>query len=179
MPLSIGSRAIGTHALFFRDGDAYTVPGAGTAGRNAKPGASDPAWINVGIISESSDQRETTELEVHAPSPGLKRLYDVVEVLDKLTIKFTVDEVSPLAMEVLYRSLPLTAASTQFNPLEGKTKKGWLKLQRYDQNDVAVLIADLFVHLKVASEVNFGGSELAKIPFEAKVLHSIYNTCTL
>src|SRR5437867_13369495 len=135
MGLSIAPYVLGSHAFFFRDGDAYTVPGAGTASRTAKPGATDPQWIYLGIIEEASDQLEDNEIEVYAPSPGRLRLWDIINTKDKLGFKFTTSELGPLALETLYRTLPLTSASTQFNPLEGNTKKGWLKLQRYDQGD--------------------------------------------
>ena len=98
---------------------------------------------------------------------------------DKLSLKFKVSELSALAIETLYRTLSLTSASTQFNPLEGKTKKGWLKFQRYDQGDAVTLVMDTFCRLKVDGDVSFGGSDLTKVGFEALVLHSIYNTGTL
>lgn len=170
---------IGSHAFFFRDGDSFSLPAPGTAGRTSKPGATDTGWVDLGIISASSDQREAEEIQVFAPSPGRKRLYDVIETKDNLTLKFTCDEIGPFGMEMLYKTLKLTTASTQFNPLEGATKKGWLKLQRYNQDDTQVLVLDLFVHLKVAAEVAFSADGLAQVQFEAKVLHSTLNTGTL
>lgn len=170
---------IGSHVFFFRDGDSYTSPTSGTASRTSKPGESDTGWVDLGVISASSDTRESEEIEIFAPTPGRKRLYDVVEIKDKLNIKFTTDELGPLGLEVLYKTLKLTSASTQFNPLEGATKKGWLKIQRYTQDDTQILVMDVFVHLKVASEVSYSGDGLAQVSFEAKVLHSTLNTATL
>lgn len=179
MGLALASYILGSHAFFFREGDPYTVPAAGTAGRNAKPGATDPAWIDLGVIEEASDSLESTEIEIYAPTPGRLRLYDSIETKDKLTLKFTTSELSAFAIETLYRTLALTSASAQFNPLEGKPKKGWLKCQRYDQTDAQRIVLDTFVRLKVAGDVNMGGGELVKVPFEAVVLHSTLNTGTL
>lgn len=170
---------LGTHAFFFRDGDAFTVPTAGTAGRESKPGATDAGWVDMGVISESSDSLDSTEVEIYKPAPGRLRLYDVLSTKDKLTVKFTTDEFGPLSVEALYRTLKLTSASTQFNPLEGIPKKGWLKLQRYDQDDNQRMVLDLFVRLKISGDVSMGGADLVKPQFEALVLHSTLNTGTL
>lgn len=179
MSLSIAPYIIGTHAFFFRNGDAYTVPGAGTCGRESKPGAADPAWIDLGVIEESSDNLDDSKIEVYRPGPGRLRLWDVLSTKDKLMVKFTCSELGPLAVETLYRTLALTEASSQFNPLEGVVKKGWLKIQRYDQADAQRVILDLFVMLSISGDLNFGGGELVKPQFEAMVLHSTLNTGTL
>jgi hypothetical protein len=179
MAMTLAAMMLGTHAFFFRDGTAYTVPGAGTAARESKPGATDPAWIDMGVVAESSDSLEDTEIEIYKPAPGRLRLYDVLSTKDKLTVKFTTEEFGPFSVEALYRTLALTSASTQFNPLEGIPKKGWLKLQRYDQDDNLRVVLDLFVRLKIAGEVSMGGADLVKPQFECMVLHSTLNTGTL
>jgi hypothetical protein len=178
MALATGSYVFGQHAFFFRDGDAYTVPGAGTASRTAKPGETDPAWMNLGIVEEASDGLEDTEIEIFAPTPGRLRLYDVINTKDKLNLKFTTSELSAVAVETLYRTLSLSPSSTQFNPLEGKTKKGWLKIQRYDQGDAQRIVMDLFCRLKVTGDTPMHG-DLVKVTWEAAVLHSTLNTATL
>src|SRR5436190_23748101 len=121
MGMSIGTKVLGTHVLFFREGDNVTVAGSGgtgAAGRNRKPGPTDPLWVDLGVIEESSDNLTDTEIEVYAPTPGRLRLYDVIAVKDKLALKFTTSEFGFIHAEILYRTLALTAASTQFNPLE-------------------------------------------------------------
>jgi hypothetical protein len=169
---------LGTHIFFFRDGDAFTVPAVGTAGRNAKPGATDPKWIDLGVIEDSEDQRESEDIKIFAPSPGRIRKYDVIESKDELKLSFTTKEASPLVLEVLYKTLPLDGASAQFNPLEGQTKKGWVKAQRYGQDDQQRLVLDVFVRLKITNAVKMGGA-LLEATFEAEVLHSTLNTGTL
>ena len=179
MPLTAAPRIIGTHGLFFRDGTAHTVPSAGTTSRTVKPGAGDPAWINFGILSAFTVASNADIVDVHACVPGKKVLYDRIENKMGLMFKFTADELSAFSMEVLYRTLALTSASTQFNPLEGFTTKGWLKFQQYDQNNALVNVVDGFVHLKVSGDVEGGGEGLAKVSFEATLLHSTLNTGTL
>ena len=71
-----------------------------------------------------------------------------------------------------------TSASTQYNPLEGATKKGWLKLQQYNQTDAQVNTMDVYVQIKVSGEISFADN-LVTAQFEARVLHSILNTGTL
>lgn len=170
---------LGSHANFFPDGLAFTVPGAGTASRTSKPGATDPAWINLGVVDGATDSPvESEKIDIFASSPGVKRLYDRLETKLMRKGKLKVKELSPLALRIIYRTLHLTEASTQFNSLEGILVKGWLKLQRYDQTDTIRITEDLFVHLEVVSDIEMDGG-LAEVEFEYTVLHSTLNTGTL
>ena len=178
MPLTTGSIIVGSHANFFRDGDAFTVPSAGTASRSSKPGATDTSWIDLGIIQDVGVTHEMDEREVYAPTPGKLRLYDIIATKDRLSLKLTLSEMSPLAFELLFGTLALTSNSTQYNPLEGLTKKGWLKLQQYNQSDSALNVLDVFCHLKVDGEVKFDDN-IVNVSLMARVLHSTLNTGTL
>jgi len=175
MALSTRPLIAGIHAFFFADGAAFTVPEAGTAGRSSKPGAADAAWVDLGIIREGSITGDREAVEIFAPLPGRKRLYDVLETKAKLTVAMTLDEVSPKAVEWLFGSDTLTGASTQFNPLEGVTKKGWLKVQIYDEKDALTITVDLYVHIRVNGAVSLGDQQVS-FPVEAMVLHSTLNT---
>jgi hypothetical protein len=179
MAFTLQPYVIGTHALFFRDGDTYTVPSAGTASRIAKPGPTDTGWMDMGIIEEASDNLTDNEIKIFAATPGRQRLYDIINVKDELVIKFTTSEVGLIHIETLYRTNKLSTGTDQFNPLEGSTKKGWLKLQRYDQRDASRLVMDVFCRLKIASDVGMGGGDLTKPQFEAAVLHSVLNVGVL
>ena len=176
--MTTGSVIYGNHAFFFRDGAAFTVPSAGTAGRAAKPGAADTSWIDLGIVSELNVQHDREQREVFAPTPGVLRLYDVIETKRNMKITATCMEMSPMAFELIFGTLALTSASSQYNPLEGTTKKGWLKIQQYDQNDALANTLDIYVHIKVTGEINFG-ENIVTVPIEASVLHSTLNTGTL
>jgi len=170
---------LGTHWLFFPESVAYTVPGAGTCARESKPGATDPAWIYVGIIEDSEDEPvQEEEIPIFRASPG--RLVKYRNLSTKVTQKgsATCKSLSALALQVLYRTDALTTASTQFNRLAGKKVQGWLKRQIYDGNDAAVIVEDIFVELKVKSAVKVGGG-LAEVNFEYEVLQSTLNTATI
>ena len=82
------------------------------------------------------------------------------------------------AFELVFGTLALTSASTQFNPLEGVTKKGWFKLQQYKQDDTIFNTVDVFCAVKIASEVNFSDN-IVQCELEVRTLHSIYNTGTI
>jgi hypothetical protein len=159
----------GLHINFYRDGTAFTVPSAGTAGRNAKPGASDPGWVYLGKILEGTANPEVEEREVHAAVPGAIRLYDVVEVSRELTLEFTCQELNPLAIEAAFGTQALTAASTQFNPLAGTGIKGWLKVQSYDSYQNLVMTVDLYCHIKLNGGLEFN-RDLVNPDFTAQVL---------
>jgi hypothetical protein len=178
MPLTTGSFIIGSHANFFRDGDSFTVPSSGTASRSAKPGSADTGWIDVGIVQDVGITHDMDEREVYAPTPGKLRLHDVIATKDRLSLKLTLNEMSPLAFELLFGTLALTSASTQYNPLEGLTKKGWLKVQQYNQSDAAFNVLDVYCHLKVDGEVRFDDN-IVNVSLMARVLHSTLNTGTI
>lgn len=171
MPLATRPIVIGVQARFFRDGAAFTVPTAGTAGRAAKPGAADNGWIDLGVINEGSINPEADTIEVFAPKPGRKVLHDVVRTKAKTTIKLTLQEMSPLAFELVHRSAPLTGVSTTYTPMAVLGRKGWLELQLADQDDVIVSLGYFYVHLTVAGEVSMADG-LATVPVEAMVLDS-------
>ena len=156
------------------------VTQTGTAGRMSKPGANDANWVSLGVIEDSNDTLEPGEAkEVWRPSPGKLILFDQIRVKPKVTFKFTCGELSPFHVEVMYRTLKLDSTSTQWNPMEGVAKQGWLKLQRYDHNDQLRMVLDHWVELSVTGDVNMGGNDPVKPQFEAVGLYSPYNTGTL
>lgn len=176
------ARAIGNHLWFFRDGSAYTVPSSGTASRTAKPGATDPAWIDCGVTSGLQiNPTKGSVSEIWAPSPGKLRLWDEVEIKAGIEITFTCEEMSPLAFEQVVGSLALTGSSTQYNPTEGGfLKKGWLHLQQYDQNDALFNTLQLFANLKANGAVDWASDNShVKVPLRAAILHSTLNSGTL
>jgi hypothetical protein len=180
MALTKAPYTLGSHAFFFPDGATWTASGGGTSSRTAKPPAADAAWINLGIVVGATESPiESEKIDIFAPTPGVLRKYDVVETKRQRKGKLKVKELSPLALQILYRTLALTESSTQYNTLEGKLVKGWLKVQRYDQNDSIRITEDLFVVLEVVSDVEMGGDGLAEVEFEYDVLHSTLNTGTL
>lgn len=172
---------VGNHARFFRDGDVFTLPGpGGTAGRAARPNPEDTGWIDLGAIVELSIEKAQEEREVWAPNPGRLELKDVVETRRALTAKFTAQEMGPLAFELLYGLDPLDQAlvTADYVALAGDTKKGWLEIKQYDQDDQAVNTLYAYVHLKVAGEIAFN-DQLVSFPIEARQLISTLNEGTL
>jgi hypothetical protein len=170
MPLPLAPVVIGTQARFFRDG-SFTLPAPGTAGRGVKPGAGDPKWVTLGVIAEAGSNPQQEEIEVWAPNPGRKVLYDVIHTKGQNTIKLTLQEFGPFVLEMIERSAALDDASTTFAPLESLTKRGWLELKLYNHADSVITEAYYYVVLKVAGEVNYGDA-LVTVPIEARVLHS-------
>jgi len=64
---------IGSHAYFFRDGDAITVPAAGVSGRGVKAGGADPLWLDLGVLSDvgvTPSQEETGSLRAATGEAG-------------------------------------------------------------------------------------------------------------
>lgn len=176
--MNTGAVIYGNHGFFFKDGGSYTVPSSGTAGRNAKPGAADTAWVDMGIIEKATVQHNRDTKDIFAPTPGVLRMHDRVETKRQIIFKLTGVEMSPLMFEMLFGTLSLTSASTQYNPLEGGTKRGWIKIQQYDQTDTLRNTVDMFCHIQIDGEVSFS-DDIVKADYTCTGLHSIYNTGTL
>lgn len=182
MSLSIKTLALGAHAFFFREGDAFTLPGpGGNAAADAKPDADDDGWIDVGTIESFEDSiADEDEKKVYRPAPGHLVVKDVITTKQGMEFKFTSNELGPLALEAFYRTTQkLDGTSTQFNPLSGVPRKGWLKLQRYDHEDNLVLVADLWVRLKVTGGMKGGNGDLVMPEFSAYLLYSALNTAAI
>ncbi|HZV33855.1 MAG TPA: hypothetical protein VFB72_04695 [Verrucomicrobiae bacterium] len=174
-----GSIIVGSHVYFFRDGDAITVPGAGTSGRNSKAGAADPNWNDLGIIASVDVDAKSEDRTVYAPTPGRLRRYDVHTTKNDLDVDLDLEEMSPIVWEILFGTLPLTSVSTQYNPLASPSKKGWVKLQQYrGDNDASFNTVDIYCKLKIKSAVKMA-DDIIKTSLTCEVLHSIYNTGVL
>lgn len=174
------SLIIGNHAYFVLDGTAFTLPSSGTVSRTSKPGATDTSWRYLGILQDLSVQNNKETRDIFAPTPGSLRLWNRMETKRMLGVKFTALEMSTTAWEHIFGTLQLatSGASLQYNPLEGATKRGWLKIQQYSGTDALVNTVDLYVHLAVNGEVQFN-DQVVPVQFEAMALHSTLNTGTL
>lgn len=175
--MTTGPRIVAAHLFLAREGAAFTLPAPGTVGRESKPGATDTSWVSIGIIEDLEISREADQKEIMAPVPGRRVRYDMREVGAKLNLKWTCQEVSPMAIELVTGATALTGASTQFNPLEAGTKKFWAKIQAYDDTDTFLTAVDVFGVLTLPS-LAFN-SELVKPAMEFAVIHSTLQTGTL
>jgi hypothetical protein len=177
--MQTGPRTLGNHAYFFRDGTPFNVPAAGVASRTAKPGADDPGWIDLGVIGNLSITPESSEDEIFAPSPGTLELYEVIENKRKRTIKFDCEELSFLSFELALHTKPQSVAGGQYNPGSGKTVKGWLKVEQYDQStdddSDPTNEFDSYVHLKLDGDLKCDDNHV-KTGIVAKCLRSNLNT---
>lgn len=172
---------IGAHGFFFPDQAAFTVPGAGTSSRTAKPGAADPAWFDVGVSDWAFAPQNKIE-DFKAPSPGARMLYDKITVEKGLKLKGKWMEMSNLVYQMLLGTLALPTSPTaggQYNPLEGDpVVRGWLQLQQYNQANSLINTLDVFVAMVIPGELAFD-DKLVDVQVEADVLFSTLNTGTL
>ena len=180
--MNTAPRILGSHVYFFRDGEAFTVPAAGNASRTIKPGADDPEWIDFGVVNNLSVSPESSVEEIYAPSPGSLELYDVIENKRKRTIKFDCEELSFLAFELAFHTKPLSTTGGQYNPGAGKTLKGWLKIEQYDQTadeeSEPLNVVDLYVHLKLDGDLKCDENHV-KTSLQALSLRSPQNSGNL
>lgn len=181
MSLVIGPYAIGSHAWFFEEGAAYSLPDAGVAAVDALPGADDEGWKSLGDIETWEDSMATDEeKELWKPAPGHLVRKDIIPVKQAMNFKFVSNDLTPLAAGLFYRAdSVLTPSSFQFNPLSGVPRKGWLKVQRYGQGDDLIISGDLWVRMKVTGGIKGGNGEVIMPEFTALLLDSSLNTMAL
>jgi hypothetical protein len=177
----------GNHFFVTLEGAAYATGAAGsanmaagTADRLNKPAAADPAWQYGGIVSALSIEPKREAREVYAPSPGILRLWDIIEQKRELDFTFTCDQMTRLSVILLFGADPnlMADAQLQYNPLEGKTIRAWLKVQQYDQLDAVWNIVDVWTYLSINSAVAMS-DEIVKPEIAARTLQSALNTATV
>jgi hypothetical protein len=170
-----GARIAGSNVKFFRDGDAFSDPVAGVCSRNDVPGDDDAGWQNVGPILDSGVENETEEKEVWGPKNegGKILLHDIVTGKRGLTRTFTTQELSAFVIEHLYGTAALDELSEDFFALSGSVKKGWLLINRYDQDDVLLVTEKAYVHLTITGPVKMDAN-IVLATFSAKQLFSAH-----
>lgn len=165
--------------MFAAEGLAYTIPAAGTVGRDAKPGAGDVIWgtYNLGDIMDFKITPENEVAEIKGGSPGGLMTKDLIEISRNLKISFKTQQMDPVFLRLGFASLPLSTASSQANPLEGRALvKGWAKFQIYDVDHIARIVGDAWVGLRMTDMEPMSGRNIVGGSFEAQVLYSQYNT---
>ncbi len=168
------SRILGNHAKFFPNGRAFTLPTPGTAGINALPDDDDPAWTDLGVLSEASVEPKVEERPVWAPSPGRLRKKRVLETKDELTITLRCEELSKLGVQAVFRTAEITTGVDTYQPLGGRTMEGWLLYTVYDQDDELFLTTRIWCRLKANGPLT-AGDDIARIEYVADVLDNDLN----
>lgn len=188
MGLIATEMAIGSHAWFVREGDAFAdgldvdgnSVGAGVVNVNQKPVADDPSWQSIDVIESWEDSVKDEEKSIYMPSPGHLVRTRIITTKEDLDIKLTTARVTALVMELFYRSVTkLDASSDQFTPFSAVPRQGFIKLQRYSDTDVLILSADLWVRAKVMGGMKGGDGNITMPEFELALLYSPLNTMAL
>ena len=175
--MNVYSLIPGSHILVARQGDAFTVPSAGTVGVNAKPDPTDTSFIDVGTVESGEFTTSETIHKLFGPSPGRLVKIDSKETMQELNGKFTVNTFGPLLVEVFFRTSQKLGGQTvlkQFNPLSAVSRYVWLHAQIYDDFDSLFLTLDLWGKLR--SKTLSLKSEPVKTDLEFESLYSALST---
>jgi hypothetical protein len=188
MNTDVKSIATGDFVYFFREGDAFTLPTpGGTVSRTAQIPSTDPldeGWLvrKIGNV-ESLEPKLVDDDEVKVMGPagetGLITTRDVVQVKQGLEFDFTTNEMTRLAAQCFYRTQNLSNASTYFNPLSSVPPKGWLLVQRYDQEGQEHVIFLAWARLKCTGGMKSGDGSLIKPTWNALVLWDYSNIASI
>ena len=158
------------------DATAYTE-----VGPNAKPSAADDAWVYAGVISSKErDPGDSSPIEIKAPSPGRLRRVKVLRAGSMPKVKFTSKSVTPLAIQLAYRSLVLDEDSTTFVPDQGPTTvEAWVKTQLFAGDDVKVVDVEEFGDLALDGALKADPEKEAEIAYAFLPYANALNAGTL
>lgn len=170
---------IGSHIWFIRSGTAFTSPAPGTVSNTSIPDTNEPLWPNysMGVIeSMQHDPKFATAEEILAPMPGHLVLTDKIIPYQTPLINFTLKEVPKEAIEMMLNCAQITDATTSVNPTAGTPgMRGYLKAQKYDQNDNLILNYQVWCFLTLKSPIKSDGKTMTKPELEAALLYSVNN----
>ena len=177
--MQAGSRATIVHAWYFREGDAITVPVAGVCAVDVKPGIDpdfDPNWIFLGDAEDYEPSVAQEEEKVWKGKPGHLVKKDHLENKLERTLKVTTNDLNNIAMELFNRTIQkLGGATLAYQSLSSLSKKGWVHLQEYDQDDHLINAEDVWARVRCASRKGPQG-KVVKPEFEILQLDSDLNT---
>lgn len=182
MNTSVKSIATGDFVYFFREGDA--LEDLSLCSRTNVPATDEDGWLDrlIGNV-ESFEPTQTDDEEVKIMAPagqtGVIVTKDVIQVKQGLELKFTTNEMSRLAAQCFYRTQDLNDASTLFNPLSAVPPKGWLLVQRFDQDGQEHLILQCWVRLKSTGGMKGGDGSVLKPEWNALVLWDLNNIASI
>jgi hypothetical protein len=184
----------GNHLRLFPKGAPFTLPEAGTAGRNSLPGIlpnkvendlagtedtiSDAGWIDPGTVDTLKIEHSSEEKKSYKPAPGVKVLYDVKDTKNEIGFTASMVDASPKMFELLYGTSALTKTSTTYTPLSVGTKYAWCHFEQYDADTNKLFnTVNVFCKLTVKN-VDFGDDQV-KYDLVATMLYSLKNSGTL
>ena len=180
--------AMANFARFFPEGKAYTVTdpsvlpfpnpdNGGNCGVITKPAVSDAGWLplpNVTIFAPSVSDEKIYKKERPVLTAGGYKLRRIRNIRfgEVLNLKFTCDELSPLAHQTMYRTQALGSAGGVVNPQAGNVPVGWLKFLQADQAGANIMLADFWVELDMKSGMDANYNDPVKPVFEITLLQS-------
>lgn len=174
-------------AWFAMTGLIEATPGTGTVSNTFKPAvagadaAGDDIWYDLGrLAGVTVTPTIGSRKEIWTATPGRKVLGQEIALMPKTEIVATCQDLTKLALQALYMTAPLsidlTETAFQFNPMEGSPIiEGWLKIQFYDHNNVAVKFIDAWCGLNFEGGFTADGDN-NEYQLKATVYHSKYNT---
>lgn len=154
----------------------WIAPEANGFSATTKP-SQDADWLAAGHVSELVIDPQVTERVVRAAAPGKVRRLDVVETARETNVRVTLEQTNRWLYESIFGADTLAAGTdVQFNPEEGGTLRGWVKLAAYDQDDTLALTVDLWCRIKAAGPMTIGTGNSITCELELQTLYSSLNT---
>ena len=165
---------IGTFGHFV---EAGTLVGGNPVSKTFKPGSGDPAWEEVGCITQFRPTTESQDFNVSCPrrSGGYATRKKTITTADLLA--FDVDKVSPNFWRLLLGFLsPIVNGTAQIPFAEtDRMIEGWVQFQYRGDEGADRIVMEVYVELRLVDGTVFDENPVRPV-FEAYVLQSDLNT---
>lgn len=141
------------------------------------------AYTELGYVDDDGLKitPQLKEREVWGPKPGGGRLVrlDITETGRAFDVTVTIIQNTFLLWELIFGTPPISGAGGYTpNGATTVTKKAWVKLQQYDEQDQIVNTVEFWARLKITGTPTFGG-EGVRYDLEAMQIYSTVQTGTL
>jgi hypothetical protein len=173
-----------SHVRFFREGKAFTVPGAGTASASSLPGETDTGWIHLGALKGVKEgNKPGINVEIYGStyggaSPGVKELKNIKRGKWKRTLKLGLEEMGNTVLELIARTAaqPASGTLTAYKPNEVGTIRGWVHWSIYNADTNTLEREEkLWCEVLVEEDVDWDGDEGVKSSLTCTQLLSTLN----
>lgn len=139
-----------------------------------RPESADPAWASLPCVDNAMLDRASQEKKIFCPSPGAKRLTDVIETQIERTWKVKFQEVQLRLMQHVFGMDTPDGTTSSFQSNNDGARKAWFEIKQYDHKDDIWVTHTFWGYSKITGSVNFDDNH-TQVSMDICVLNSSLN----
>jgi hypothetical protein len=153
---------------------------ANSIDENTQP-ASEGAWISVGDIEDANFNPTRDEVEVFSPSPGHYVMSEKLTKFSRLSVEFTLQDMSELFFEMLMSARGPIGSGSSGGPYSPYTAtgviRGWFRCAQFGQDDAQ---NNIFIAWgRATAQATRFGNDIAKGKISFELLANPLNSGTM